>query len=274
MILINGKQTQTLDSRDRGLQYGDGLFETIEINRGRVIFWQRHLSRLLAGCQTLQIPPPSIQQLSQEIQRLIGQTSKSAVLKILISRGCGGRGYRLPDLAKPTRILSLHPLPNYPESYTTQGITAQFCQTPLGINPVLAGLKHNNRLEQILARAELDETQIQEGLMVDTHQNVVEGTMTNLFIIKSGVIYTPPIDLCGVAGIMRSVIIDIAEQQNISLKIQYLTKSCILSADSVFLSNSIIGIWKVKQLEANVFSDSPLLALIKKIIKQKKRQEI
>jgi 4-amino-4-deoxychorismate lyase len=159
MILINGESRGQLDISDRGFQYGDGLFETIALIDRHPVFLDRHLQRLQAGCQRLCIPFPDPDLLSLEISQLsrrwANEThSTRAVLKIIITRGSGGRGYRQPDNRQATRIISLHPYPDYPKAYTGQGINARFCTTRLGLNTTLAGLKPLNRLEQGMARSE------------------------------------------------------------------------------------------------------------------------
>ena len=190
MILINGVSKQHIEISDRGFQYGDGLFETIEVRDGQAVFLERHLERLNAGCHRLHIPFPGAELLSFEVKKLCrekacGIGSVRAVLKIIVTRGSGGRGYRQPDVIQPTRVLSLHPYPDYPEIYKEQGIVVRFCSTCLGLNPSLAGIKHLNRLEQVMARFEWNDPAIQEGLMLDVNGHVIEGTMTNLFYVKN-----------------------------------------------------------------------------------------
>ena len=249
MIMINGVIKDSIDVADRGFQYGDGLFETIEVRGGRPVFVDFHLERLKLGCQRLLIPFPSAELLSYELGELCrSKISASAVLKIIVTRGSGGRGYRQPDDIKPTRVLSLHPHPDYPQTYQQQGIVARFCTTRLGLNPTLAGIKHLNRLEQVLARAEWHDPAIQEGLMLDGHGYVIEGTMSNLFYVKNNSLYTASLNNSGVAGIMRNIIITLAAAQDIPVIEHQFTRQELLSADEIFVCNSIIGIWPVKQI--------------------------
>ncbi|MFI3187097.1 MAG: aminodeoxychorismate lyase [Methylococcaceae bacterium] len=249
MIMINGVIKDYIDVADRGFQYGDGLFETIEVRDGRPVFVDFHLERLKSGCQRLHIPFPNVEILSYELGELCrSKISANAVLKIIVTRGSGGRGYRQPDDIKPTRVLSLHPHPDYPQTYQQQGIVARFCTTRLGLNPTLAGIKHLNRLEQVLARAEWHDPAIQEGLMLDGHGYVIEGTMSNLFYVKNNNVYTASLNNSGVAGIMRNIIITLAAAQDIPVIEHQFTQQELLSADEIFVCNSIIGIWPVKQI--------------------------
>lgn len=247
MTLINGESKEHIEISDRGFQYGDGLFETIEVRNGQPVFLERHLDRLNSGCRRLSIPPPNHDLLSLEAKELC-KHAEWAILKIIITRGSGGRGYRQPDMIQPTRVLSLHPFPDYPSSYKEQGIVACFCNTRLGLNPALAGIKHLNRLEQVLARAEWNDPEIQEGLMLDINNHVIEGTMTNLFYIKNNTLHTSSLELAGVAGIMRGIIIDLASKHDLSLIEHTFTKDELLSADEIFICNSIVGIWPIKQI--------------------------
>ena len=244
-MLVNGTVQTQINITDRGFQYGDGLFETIAVFNGKPCFLNRHLERLTQGCQRLKIPAPDLNLLQTEIQHLC-QGTETAVLKIIITRGSGGRGYRQPDPILPTRVLSLHPFPTYPND----GITARFCQTRLSLNPTLAGLKHLNRLEQVLARSEWTD-EVMEGIMLDINERVIEGTMSNLFYIKNQQLYTAKLTQSGVAGIIRSLII---EQHNV-IEHDY-TKTELLNADELFICNAVIGIMPVKQLEQQFFNIS------------------
>ncbi len=247
MILINGESHSQLTISDRGFQYGDGLFETIEVCNGRLIFMLQHLNRLMLGCEKLGILAPSPQQLIHEAQRLI-ENSDKAVLKIIITRGSGGRGYKMPERIQPTRVLSLHPFPDYPPIFQQQGVNAIVCQQRLGLNPTLAGLKHLNRLEQVLARAEWNTADIQEGLLLDLQGYIVEGTMSNVFFVKNDTLYTPSLLQAGVAGILRDFVLQTAASLGVNTIQGLFTPEQLFTADEMFFTNSIIGIWAVKQL--------------------------
>ncbi len=254
---VNGVFQNTIAISDRGFQYGDGVFETIEIKDGRAIFLERHLNRLNLGCERLLIPKSDLQFLTDEItQYLHNKKTNNAVLKIIITRGSGGRGYRQPDKIEPTKILSLHPQPSYPEIYYQQGINARFCQTRLGANPVLAGIKHLNRLEQVLARSEWNNEFFQEGIMLDLNKRVIEGTMSNLFYVKNEILYTAPIKNCGILGIIRGWIFDFAHQANLTVIEHFFDKNALLNADEAFVCNSVIGIWRIHQLESQLYSQN------------------
>lgn len=272
MFLLNGERRQCIDVLDRGFQYGDGLFETIEVVDGKPLFLKRHLERLEAGCRRLLIPTPDMANLVEEASR-ISSSSKRAVLKLIVTRGCGGRGYRQPAEISPTRLFSIHPFPEYPACFQTEGITARFCELRLAINPALAGIKHMNRLEQILARAEWQDDGIQEGLMLNSEGHVIEGTMTNLFMVNEGVLYTPVLTECGVKGIVRQIVIELAARHGLAVNEAVFDKDALLGADEIFVTNSVIGIWPVKQLESQAFTVGPLTKKLQGLLDAERNSE-
>lgn len=250
--LVNGVAVDCVDAGDRGLLYGDGLFETMAVSNGRVSRWPRHMSRLLAGCERLGIPQVDTVELSHEADMLLAGAER-AVLKIIVTRGSGGRGYCTPENAVPRRILQLHPWPDYPPAAREAGVAVRMCSTRLCHNPLLAGIKHLNRLEQVLARREWDDPLIAEGVLRDVEGRLVEGTMSNLFLVRQQVLLTPDLQRCGVAGIMRSAILDQAERLSLAAEIGALYVSDLLAADEVFLCNSLIGIWPVIAIDGRPY---------------------
>lgn len=262
MILVNGQPSEQLPISDRGLQYGDGVWETLRIKDHQAIFLKQHLERLSLGLQCLMIHTLDIAALKSEIQQLC-KINAQAILKIIISRGSGGRGYSSAGISvSATRILSLHPLPKYPKSYQETGIKLTLCQTRLAHNPALAGFKHLNRLEQVMARSELGDN-YQEGVVRDYAGNIIEGTMSNLFIIKDNTIYTPELDHCGIRGIMQAYIKQLLQQNNIPFIQTPLSLETLFTADAIFMSNSIIGIWSVQSFTSHdkiiQYSQHPLI---------------
>jgi len=261
MILVNGEFRDYIEIADRGFQYGDGLFETIAVVGGKPAFWHQHWQRLQSGCRCLNIPLPNPEILFSEAKNLCRQADKG-VLKIIVTRGAGGRGYRQPNDIVPNRVLSLHPFPDYPDSYKEKGITARFCTTRLGLNTVLAGIKHLNRLEQVLARAEWTDPAIQEGIMLDNNAHVIEGTMTNLFYAKNDTLYTSAIVQAGIAGVMRHIILSLSSSRGLPAVEHLYSINELLSADEIFVCNSIIGIWPVNRIADTDYPVGPKTKLI------------
>lgn len=256
-LLVNGRADAGLEASDRGLAYGDGLFETLALRAGRPLHWPRHWARLARGCERLRLPLPERGLLEAEIARL-GEGVERGVLKLILTRGPGGRGYRPPEPAQPTRVLSLHPWPDYPERWSREGVALRICRTRLGLNPALAGLKHLNRLEQVLARAEWGD-EVQEGLMLDVRGRVVCGTMSNLFVVRGGRLLTPELSEAGVAGITRERILALAPRLGLETDVVPLSLEDVAGAEGLFVCNSLIGLWPVRRLEGKTFRIPPMV---------------
>ncbi len=259
-ILINGQPAEDIAVLDRGFQYGDGLFETLRVSAGKPRFWVQHMARLAAGCRVLRIAMPESALLLSEAMSLCAEGS-DGVLKIIVTRGEGTRGYAPPAQAATTRVLSLSSAAIFPEAHYRDGVSVRVCDTRLAGNPVLAGIKHLNRLEQVLARAEW-ENEVAEGLMLDNNNNVIEGTMSNLFCVQedeSGpVLKTPLLTHCGVKGITRENIINEAEAAGISVQETTSGLAELYRSQELFLCNTLIGIWPVRQLEEQHFAVGPV----------------
>ena len=270
-FLVNGDVRDSLPLSDRAIHYGDGLFETIAVRDGCIEYWQRHMQRLVSGCERLNIPMPDASLLLNETRQLVNK--QQGVIKIIISRGEGGRGYRAPNVANPKRVIGFYPLPQYPVEFQQQGIQLTVCKTPLGLNPVLAGMKHLNSLEQVLARSEWDDGKIAEGLMLDINGNVIEGTMSNLFFVRDGQLCTPVLSNSGVAGIVRDVVIECCQQLNISLSQGSYGLDDVLAADELFVTNSVISIWPVKQLLKSSYPLGPVTQQLQQALANHKSQQ-
>jgi len=269
MFLINGLFSESVSAQDRGLHYGDGVFETIAIQNGKPLCWEAHYRRLQEGCIQLGMQCPTMDLLSAEIRRL-PVTGPRCVTKIIVTRGPGGRGYRPPDPAPvPTRILGVYPWPDFPVENASDGIKARICSTRLGGSPQLAGIKHLNRLEQVLARGEWDDPDIAEGLMLDLHDAVIEGTMSNLFCVKDNVLITPDLSSCGIAGIIRGCILELSAQLNMQVSIRTMTETELYTADELFLCNSVIGVWPVREIEQRSFAIGPRTREIRELLVRK-----
>lgn len=247
MILVNGVISDSIPATDRGLAYGDGAFRTLLLRGGRPLHWPLHYVKLAADCRALGMECPSEPVLAREIDQA-AQCEPDCVLKIIVTRGTGQRGYAPPLGARATRVVMTAPLPRYPEEFTQTGIEARFCDIRLGLQPALAGLKHLNRLENILARAEWDDPAIAEGVLLDIEGNVIGGTMSNLFVVERGALFTPDVTRCGVAGVTRARLMQAATAHGMSCHIENISSGRLLQADAILLVNSIIGVWQVVRL--------------------------
>jgi 4-amino-4-deoxychorismate lyase len=253
MILIDGRPGTCIPVQDRGLQYGDGVFESVAVVDGRPLCLDAHLDRLDAGCRALGLPPPDTGRLIQESTQVAAEQAR-AVLKIIVTRGVGGRGYQPPQDLVPTRIVSIHPWPDYPPECSSIGINAMFCRFTVALQPALAGIKHLNRLEQVLARSEIGATDCAEGFVADTTGAIVEGSMSNVFLRRGRVLLTPDLKDCGVAGIVRAEILKRAATMGLDAKVQRIERADVLAADEAFFTNSIIGVWPVRRAGDHTFA--------------------
>jgi 4-amino-4-deoxychorismate lyase len=239
--LVNGQSGDSVAVFDRGLAYGDGLFETIRLINGQPLLFPLHLARLQAGCQRLGLHFDT-EALLNEIRQLSQfGTGQDQVLKIIITRGIGGRGYRPAANLVANRILTLQPYAEDVDA-VTHGIQLYCCQTPLARQPLLAGLKHLNRLEQVLAAAELPQS-CPEGLMRDTLGQVIEGTRSNLFLVLDDQLVTPDLSHSGINGVLRQWLCDTQ-----SVDIRTVDLAMLLAATEVFVCNSVFGIYPVTAL--------------------------
>lgn len=257
MMLINGIATNELAATDRAVQYGDGVFETIAIFNGEPRAWHRHMKRLFVGCAKLDIPQIDTALLEAEARQLYkacGQGKERLVLKIIISRGSGGRGYRPVAESLPTRILALYPWPEHAYAWYNIGIRLHLCQTRLSCNPALAGIKHLNRLENIIASSEWQDKDIAEGLMCNMLGDVIEGTMSNVFAVFANTLHTPDLRHCGVAGTMRARVIEAAVELGIKVNERRIALDELYKADELFVCNSILNIVAVRQLGSHLYA--------------------
>ena len=257
-IFVGDTRVDAIAANDRGVAYGDGLFETMRAHRGDVPWWDAHQTRLQCGAERLGIALPDMAQVREEAASLL--SSDDAVLKLIVTRGSGGRGYAPERDTVPTWILSKHPLP--PAS-TDAGILVRWCDTRLATQPALAGIKHCNRLEQVLARAEWNDPAIVdrdaiEGLMRSTEGDVVCATAANLFVLRDDCWFTPRVDRCGVAGVCREwamAALDASESR--------LDVTEVETADAVFLCNAVRGILPVAKLGGRMWSLHPQVVALR-----------
>jgi 4-amino-4-deoxychorismate lyase len=256
-MLINGAPGDKLDIHDRGLMYGDGVFRTLCIRGGQPQNWARHYRKLYHDCAALDLPCPEAELLVAELRQL-SALQADGVAKIIVTRGRSERGYAPPSPVSTTRILSLAGIPDFPDNYRSQGISLRLCDLRLSHQPRLAGVKHLNRLENVMAAAEWNDPGIAEGLLLDMTGNVIEGTRSNVFLVHNGGLRTPDLSRCGVAGVQRERIMEWAARQHVPCTVGELSIDDVLAADEVFLVNSVIGLWPVHRLLERSWNCFPL----------------
>lgn len=253
-MLVNGEPSNVISIRDRGLLYGDGVFRTMRVSNGKALHWPLHYQKLHHDCAAIGIACPDFAQLSAELENLLISQTDCAI-KLIVTRGISTRGYAPTTQTTPTHIWDAAPLPDYPAAWATHGIKARLCQLRLSQQPRLAGIKHLNRLENVLAASEWSDAEIAEGLLMDADGNVIEGVRSNLFSVLNGTLTTPSLLACGVAGIQRDRVIAWANTNNVPLEIRALSWDEVINADELFIVNSLMSVWPIRELEQRHWTD-------------------
>lgn len=250
--LVDGVARDHVAVADRGFGYGDGLFETVLFVNGRAPLWARHMQRLLDGCLRLALPPPPLDRLAAEAAALVDGLPR-AVVRITWTRGGGERGYAPPSQPAPTRVVAAFAADAPAADWYARGIRVRCCALRLAEQPLLAGLKHLNRLEQVLARAEWSGEGIVEGLLADVAGRVIGATAANLFVVHGGCVATPDLRRCGVAGVARAEVLARFPE----VQVRDIGMDEIMTADEIFLSNAVRGIVPVAALDARHWAVGP-----------------
>ncbi|OYX28104.1 MAG: aminodeoxychorismate lyase [Hydrogenophilales bacterium 32-62-9] len=245
MIRVNGLAIDSIHARDRGLAYGDGVFRTLRTEAGQPVWWVDHYARLEADCSVLMLDCPDQNTLRDEVCR--AAEAGQGVVKIILTRGVGMRGYAVPEASANTCVVLASAMPQHAKSLGD--IRARWCELKLARQPRLAGAKHLNRLENVLARAEWNEPDIFEGLLCDDQGAIVSGVMSNVFWAKQGELFTPDLSQCGVAGVARMRLLRAAARRGIRVHIDRFTPADLLAADEVMICNSLIGVRRVARLD-------------------------
>jgi 4-amino-4-deoxychorismate lyase len=256
--LIDGEPALALDVLDRGLHYGDGLFETIACRAGHARFLDLHLKRITAGCARLGIRYAQWPAIAARIRELAA-AQPACVVKLILTRGSAtARGYGAQGDERARALLLQYLWPPEDPAAWEQGIAMRTAQGRLGENPLLAGLKHLNRLEQVLIRGEWTDPAIQEALVFSSSGWLVSGTMSNVFLVKDGRIMTPAITSAGVSGVMRRVVLREAQRGGLAIAELALDAAAVAAAQEIFLTNARIGIWPVRALDGRQLAVGPV----------------
>jgi 4-amino-4-deoxychorismate lyase len=266
LVRVNGCAVQEVSALDRGLHYGDGLFETIACLGGRPRFLPRHLRRLASGCTRLGLALGEVAPLSREVCEMAAGTER-AIIKVLVTRGTAlARGYACTGAETPTRITLRYAWPAEDPALSEEGVRVRIATLRLGENPALAGLKHCNRLEQVLARREWADPQIAESLLFSSSAALVSGTMSNVFLVLDSTLVTPRVDRCGVAGIMREVVLGAAAAAGIAATERVLDAGDLFRARELFLTSALTGVRPVRELEGVRLAAGPLTRRLQALV--------
>lgn len=272
MIVIDGKLTDSVSVADRSFHYGDGCFTTMLCVNGQVQLWPQHKQRLLKAVYRLNLLADDsddmalvhqrfetdlTQQLHVFLHLLSEQSSKTAesfcVIKLMITRGDGVRGYSPSGALTPRIIMMKSAYPEHYQSWQSTGVELGVSEVALGLCPHLAGIKHNNRLEQVLARGSVESQGFQDGVVLDLNDHVIETTMANLFWVVDDRLCTPSLDNSGVEGIMRAQVLALARSLNLTVCVDQFKINALLLADEVFMTNAVLGVAPVIKVQERVY---------------------
>ncbi|HEY8355368.1 MAG TPA: aminodeoxychorismate lyase [Methylophilaceae bacterium] len=264
--LINGSKDTGLSPLDRGFAYGDGVFRTLIVDGSTPRHWHLHYAKLLNDCSAMAIDCPPDAILLEDIRTLFADNTGQAVAKIVITRGIGNRGYAIPAVPHPNRIVIRAPFPVLPPEHFEQGICLHVCKLRLGFQPRLAGIKHLNRLENVLARAEWTDNRFADGLLLDTEGNAIECTMSNLFVRFGDTLLTPDLSRCGVAGVTRQRILDLAAGMGYRTDIAEIPFRRLMDADEILVCNSLFGVLQVRKIEQRQWPQQATAARLRSLL--------
>lgn len=264
MIWVNCSAQASIDPMDRALAYGDGLFATMRTDAHGIMFFEAHLARLQAGAARLGFDWQMSQALRQQLGTIAAQYPQHCI-KLLISRGVGGRGYTPPEQVRVTEVVSVHPIPSHYADWQTHGIQLKTSAVRLGHQPLLAGIKHLNRLEQVLIKSAPLPQGFQDWLVLDCEGKVIESSMANLFFIKGNRLVTPSLEHCGVSGVMREqVMLALLDKLQalgpFDIDCMPISAERLVEFDSAFITNSVLGVVDVLTIDGLHFNRSPISA--------------
>ena len=267
ICLVDGEIATSIPTDDRGLQYGDGLFETIAAPGGNIELLQEHLERLDSGAKKLGFAAIDLIALEGDVWQLV-DPNEDQIIKIIVTRGSSSRGYSPAKNATTRRIVSTHAWPVRDQALPHDGIRAITCETRLPDDPLLAGIKSLNRVHQVLAAGEVAGSGDNEGIMLDATGRVVCGTMSNVFVVKNQNLKTPALERCGVAGVMRDQILRVAAKLGIDTDIGSVERTELADADEIFVTNSVIGLWPVGKLDGREQMVGPVAMNLRNVLFQ------
>jgi 4-amino-4-deoxychorismate lyase len=261
-VLVNGAPGAAVSALDRGLQFGDGLFETMRCEQGAIRWFGRHLARLRAGCERLGLPAPDGTLLRAEAESLLAGRLR-AIAKIIVTRGVAtARGYAPAGDEISTRVVIVQAWPGAMAAEFRVGLSP----VPLGCNPQLAGIKHLNRLEQVLAQQAAVRAGWHEALMCSGAGDVVCGSMSNLFVLQGTQLRTPALTQCGVAGVMRSLVLEIAPRLGFAVEVAPVSIQWLSEAAAMFVTNVRLGVQAVHWYQGRRLEPDPRCAQLQELI--------
>jgi 4-amino-4-deoxychorismate lyase len=260
-FLINGSASKKISPYDRALQFGDGIFRTFVVKNKKPWHWAHHYKKIVVDCRAMKIKPPSEKILLSDIDRLF-KTKQKSVGKFMITRGESERGYGFKSSITPNRFLIKTKMPSYPKAHFQSGVSLYICK--LKLHPsFLSGIKHLNRIENVMARSEWQDSRYADGILLNDQGHVIECVSSNLFMRKGHTIYTHPLKNIGVKGVTRDLILKILPQLGFKVKEIRFDLNKLLAADEVFITNSLFGVWQVKKIKNRSWQHQKLATILR-----------
>lgn len=266
LTLVDGVRHDAVPAHDRGLLYGDGVFRTLRVYQGRPRWWSAHMLKLAEDAARLAIPAPLPTLWAREVAALLPEAPAECVLKLILTRGTGLRGYRPTTQPEARRILQISAWPEHIEAVAARGAVVHLCDLRLAEQPRLAGIKHLNRLENVLAAREWRDGEADEGILLDHRGRVVCGVSSNVFLVRQGRLLTPRLTRCGVAGVTRHLVLKLAAQLKLPTQEADIGLDELKEADEVFLTNSLIRLWPVRRLDDRHWGEARLAAELRRLL--------
>lgn len=254
---------------DHGLLYGDGVFEGIRAYNGRVFKLEEHVRRLYDSARTIMLEIPMTQ--AEYCEAILETCRRNDItdgyIRAVVTRGVGDLGLDPRKCPKASVIIIAAGIQLYPERCYTEGLKVITCATrrnnPTALDPAVKSL---NYLNNILAKIEVNRAGAEEGLMLNDQGYVAEATGDNIFVIRDGHIYTPPVAAGILRGITRDTVIDLARENELALTEEFFTLQFVYSADEVFLTGSAAEVVPVVCVDSRPVGDGKPGPLTQKLI--------
>lgn len=259
-MIVNGRYQSDISIADRALQYGDGCFTTIAFRNGCLEFYADHIQRLQQACQKLYLDFTEWDELTHYLAKSVSELNQDCVVKVLISRGEGGRGYSPAGCKTPVYIITHHAMPNQYENWQHHGIELYISSITLARQPLLAGIKHLNRLEQVLIKNEISRTKFDDALVCDIDGKIIETSVGNLFWKKDNQWYTPNLSHSGVAGVIRNQLLKLFGKNGIEVHVVQQDLNELNCVEEMFICNSLMKIVPVTRISANINIGSDMVS--------------
>lgn len=260
-IWVNGEKTDKVSVLDRGFSYGDGIFTTIKVANSHCELLPQHIERLQQGLIKLSIASIDFENLFEDLTAK-SKNLQNGVLKVIITRGQGKRGYSSVGCDSPTIVISASSVaPSY-QQWQQEGVELGVSTIALGINPLTAGIKHLNRLEQILVKQQIDDNKWTDAVVLDCQGHVIETSMANIFLCKDNIVYTPCLTSSGVKGLMRQQVINYLDDNNIDIIEDRFKFGAIINADEIFITNCLMGVVPITGVDTTAFSIGKITSML------------